>query len=233
MKFVAACTDYGNFWELDGDVLSFRIVIQRGEEYFAVYPYFSRYTGEEEKQVRRLIAKGKEAYKEFVDKHFIKFVGVLPEDPVIHKKQVEAFPILREHMYQEGVQGIKALDPDQDDDDLSDSTIVEVPLTQDLYSPKFGREVPISVHHCMRLDEELFQMYDSSIQNTISENEISIQVDWDIVEQVYNAGVVSLKGYRIGGLPCNLENKLSWVGKVPFEHKYSAVDEVFKPVAVG
>ena len=232
MKFVAGCTELGNFWELEGEVLSFRIVVERQDEYYAVYPYFSRYTGEEEKQVRRLLAKGEEAYKDFVEKHFIKFVGVLPKHPAVHKQQVKSFPVLRDHMYQEGVQGIKSMEPDQLGDELMDDDTVSIPFVQDLYSPVSGREIPIRVEHRMSLDDRFFQMYESAIHNELSKGGVSIKVDWDTVERIYDEAVISLTGYLVGGKPCTDRNKQDWVGKVPFEHKYSVVDEVFKPIAL-
>jgi hypothetical protein len=54
--------------------------------------------------------------------------------------------------------------------------------------------------------------------------------NYDILEQLYNAAILSIDGMTYKGEPCTEANKESWIDLVPLYHKTLVLGEVYSGV---
>lgn len=71
-------------------------------------------------------------------------------------------------------------------------------------------------HHTAKLAKVEFDKYQKAIRVIETNRDRYMQGNWDVVEQLYDAKILSLKGAVVEGQPCEDKNKKEWVGLVPF-----------------
>lgn len=220
-------------WNLLGTESSYPVNVVRTDGTWTLYVFLSSYTCEEEIAVRKGLFNrpGDEIYHDFVDKHFIKFQGVEPDDPKTHKMYLEDMVNIKRFIYEECVQGVTSGVDSSDSDVLADDIVV-VPTVQSMYDPSDGSEVKFKSLHHLRVSDSFYAAYDRSIENRSSEELLEIEVNFDNIDEIYNSSVKRVEGFLIGEDECLDFNRKLWVDKIPFEHKFAAVDEVFRPSVV-
>lgn len=217
-------------WNLLGSESSHAVSIVRPEGVFEVYIYLSSYTCEEEIEVRNSLfnGAGDGAYYDFIDKHFIKFGGVEPDDPERHKMYLDNLVEVKRFIYEECVQGVRN-DPSVLDSDTLEESIIVVPTVHDLYDPEEDREVQFHSFHTLDSSEEYYSEYAACVDNRSSEELLEIELDFNRVGRIYNSSISSVKGFLLDNEQCVEDNKSEWVGRIPFEYKFACVDEAFAP----
>lgn len=213
-----------DYWELSGEILSFAIMIERDGVDWDVYPNLSKYTSEEEKAVRY-----GESKEDFVDRHFLYFRGVRPKIPSVHRQYLNTDPNLKEFLYEEGVQGIRNRVTPKQEDVLEDSDSIETRLIQEVYNPAFGSRTVVLLNHVLEWKEEYFERYNDCVSNEPLEDEIQIGMDWDEVEAIYDESLIRTTGYLLEGRSYSDSEHSQRLALMPFEHKFVAVDEAYRP----
>ncbi len=221
------------FWDLLGSESSHPVNVVRGDGSWTMYVYLSSYSNSEEKDVRKSLfnGKGEEAYQEFVDNHFIKFGGVEPDDPERHKMYLDGMPEIKRFIYEECVQGVRN-DLDPIDSDILEDDVCVVPTIQDMYDPSEDSEVKFKSSHYLNMGQAFNAAYENCVENRSSEELLEIEMDFDEIGRIYNSSIERVEGFLVGNVVCSFSNKEKWIHKIPFEYKFAAVDEAFKPALV-
>ena len=226
--------DSSLYWDLNGTESAHQVNVERGDDCWTLNVYLTRCSGAEEKAVRKNLfsEKGELTYDEFVDKHFIKFGGVEPDDPERHKMYLDEMPEIKKFIYEECIQGVRN-DIELISLDTLEDNVCVVPTVQDMYDPSEEAEVQFKSLHYINMGEMYSSAYEQCVENRSSEQLLEIEVDFDEIEIIYDSSVVQVDGFLIGDRFCTSSNKEEWIHKIPFEYKFTAVDEAFKPVTVS
>jgi len=222
------------YWDLNGDEVSHPIRINRGDDTFTLYAFLSSYSCREEKAVRNGLfnGKGETAYQEFIDKHFIKFVGMESSDPKKHRMYIDEMPEIKRFIYEECVQGIRN-DIEPVDLGVLDEAVCMVPTVHDMYFPDESKEVQFKSKHYLNMNSIQDSAYEQCVENRSSEELLEVEINFDTVEKIYNDSVCGVEGFLLGDVPCMNSNKGEWAYKIPFEYKYAAIDEAFRPAEMA
>lgn len=217
-------------WDLLGSMSSYAVTLNRSSGIFTVYVYLSSYSSREEINVRKGLfnGKGDEAYYEFIDEHFIKFGGVAPDDEERHKMYLDNVVELKKFIYEECVQGVRN-DPKALDSDTLEEDSILVPTVQDMYDSEKDKEVQFRSLHVLDSKEKYHVAYSECVENRSSEDTLEIEVDFDRMVRIYDASISWVEGFLLGDDRCVEANKSEWVGRIPFEYKFAAVDEAYSP----
>jgi len=222
--------DENLFWELSGKTICCPVNIHRSSGTFTVYAYLTAYTCQEEITVRKgfFDGEGESAYWNFIDKHFIKFGGVQPDDPERHKMYLDQLLEIKKFIYEEAVQGVMNDVTRVESDSLEDE-VIKVPTIHALYLPEEDKEVRFRSAHFLGMDRGYYTAYERCVENRSSKELLEIEMNFNDIDEIYNAAVLKAEGFLIGGSPCTKSNKKDWVEKIPFEYKFCSVDEAFRP----
>ncbi len=216
------------YWELKSNEIVYTMVVTHEGEEWDLYVYMKPPTPQEELAVR-MMTLGSE---EFVDKHFIKFKGMNPDDPKVHHAYLNNTEGLKKFVYEEGVQGVANIIETEFD---SLGNIGEIPvnlITNELFCPKKSDLFRMNISYSFKNLERGVLLYEGMFSGSIGGDTLSIETDFESINTITVECLKSVDGYLIEGKPCVEENRGQWLPLLPFEHRLVAIDEAFKPAQV-
>ncbi len=216
------------YFELTGEEVVYPLVIEdRGTDY-RVYFHLTNHTPFEAKAVRTdsivpIKFEGSEIetgrdnrlpFIKFVDKHFIKLIGVDEKDAELHKQWLDDRPYLKARLYRESVQSIAPIYRIEDDNgnlfSLSSAKEVVHSFTQTLYCPNREAEADLKLEHVLRGETQIdATKYDRAIGGKYHtrRREFTNLTNFDSLNELYDSMAIQTIGYLVGGKPCVKDNK--------------------------
>lgn len=178
--------------------------------------------------------------KEFFWKYFRGFFGLIRDGvevaPDAIKTLIEKKVLGIEFAIVRGSLGGARIPPEISDDaffDAEDS--VRVIIQHTIYDPELRSAISIPMEHKLTAPTQKqfreYAMATGKSQLDRKSSEWTRTSNYDVVEQTYNAMILSISGVtREHGNPCDNGTKAAWVDLIPFMHKELVLTEVFKTV---
>ena len=234
-------------WELTADEICYPIEIKQGRGLKKFYAHLSPYQPRELSNTLRKVMSGvkrrkneleilpsnRRAYAEMLNGHFLKMTTGAEATPEAQTAYLDANPILKCKIVEEGYGGIALRELDDVTTTLDITQEVGlgyVDTEQIVYNPKTKTEETVEISHGLSEEAEThFQRYEKATSRkvNIQTGNWNTRNDYGTLEALYNELASEATGYLVNGEKCTQGNRKEWVKLVPLWHKLLVINEVF------